>query len=128
MPAQSKLSTMSKRQANKRIFWLILAIFLSAALVPVAISAPGDLIIPRKGEDLDTKYTPESIFPHWIHRIRYRCDACHDSLFKMELGATEITMDMMEKGESCSVCHNGAGAFDINFQTCNRCHAQQPAE
>ena len=86
MQAQSKSSTRNKQQAKKSIFWLVLAIFLSAILVPVAISAPGDLIIPRKGEDTDSKYTPESIFPHWIHRVRYRCDACHDSLFGLDGG------------------------------------------
>ena len=66
--------------------------------------------------------TAESIFPHWIHRINYRCDACHDRLFKMELGATEITMAEMRKGGSCATCHNGEAAFPVDLQTCNRCH------
>lgn len=111
-----------------RIFLFLLTLLFLAMLTPVVASAPGDLIIPRKGEDLDTKFTPESIFPHWIHRVQYRCDACHDSLFKMELGATDITMDMMDKNESCGVCHNGDVAFSITFQSCNRCHATPPAE
>lgn len=128
MPEKTEKHTINTLLSKRCIFWLSLTVLLSVVLAPVAFSAPGDLVIPRKGEDLDTKFTPESIFPHWIHRVQYRCDACHDSLFKMELGATDITMDMMDKNESCGVCHNGDVAFAIAFQSCNRCHAIPPAE
>ena len=65
---------------------------------------------------------PPSVFPHWIHRIQYRCDACHTRLFEMELGTTIITMDGMRDGETCGACHNGERSFAVGIKTCNRCH------
>jgi len=47
----------------------------------------------------------------------------------MQLGATEITMDMMGQGESCATCHDGQIAFKVDFNNCNRCHiAAAPAD
>lgn len=96
---------------------LVLLIF------PVLLfAAPGDLVLTRKEGSASPEMTPPSIFPHWVHRINYRCDSCHDRLFKMELGATKITMDLMNEGGSCATCHNGEMAFGVSFQSCNRCH------
>jgi c(7)-type cytochrome triheme protein len=96
---------------------------VTAGLAPVALSAPGDLVIPRKEGAMSVDSMPASVFPHWIHRVRYRCDACHTRLFKMELGATEISMDLMGEGKSCGVCHDGERAFPISMNSCNRCHS-----
>ena len=83
----------------------------------------GDFRFERaENASLESKAFTPSIFPHWIHRINYRCDACHDTLFTMELGATPITMELINKGESCGVCHNGKAAFASNFENCHRCH------
>ena len=102
--------------------WLLLP-----ALSPVAIAATGDLQFERRpSESVDAaselQSFPPSIFPHWIHRINYRCDACHDSLFEMKRGGTPVTMDLMKKGKVCGACHNGKLAFGSDFQSCNRCH------
>ena len=102
--------------------------FLVAVLLPAqaAAAVPGNLVIPRKEGPVSEQLTPPSIFPHWVHRINYRCDACHDRLFKMELGATEISMEKIKEG-SCGTCHNGTEAFAVTFQTCNRCHRADDA-
>jgi len=100
--------------------------FCTMLLAPAAMSAPGDLVIPRREKGTEEFMAP-SIFPHWVHRIRYRCDACHDRLFKMESGANEITMDMINKGQACGTCHNGKRAFAVTFEGCDRCH-RPPAE
>ena len=105
---------------------MVSAMFCALLLAPVALSAPGDMIIPRKEGGMSVQSLPASTFPHWVHRVRYRCDACHSELFEMKLGATEINMAMMAQGESCAVCHNGELAFKADFQSCNRCH--RPAE
>ena len=111
-------------QTRNNIFLLIVTFIFTAFLAPVATSAPGDnMIIPRKEGSTSVESTPASIFPHWIHRARYRCDACHDDLFKMELGATEISKALMKKKQSCAVCHNGETAFGVGFSTCHLCHA-----
>ncbi|MBI5446136.1 MAG: c-type cytochrome [Deltaproteobacteria bacterium] len=73
---------------------------------------------------------PPALFPHWVHRIRYRCMACHPTLFEMEKGANAVTMAEMKKGLFCGKCHNGTLAFSPELQTCYRCHVvpKEPAE
>jgi len=97
-------------------------LIVSCAATHTFSAAPGDLVLPRKSEETGAEVVPPSKFPHWIHRVQFRCDACHNRLFKMELGASEITMEAMSKGESCGVCHNGERAFAVDFNSCNRCH------
>jgi c(7)-type cytochrome triheme protein len=99
--------------------WVIACLLLTCT--PLLAAAPGDLVYERKGEE-NVEAFPPSIFEHWRHRIHYRCDACHDSLFEMELGATPITMESMKKGENCGACHNGDLVFDVGFANCSRCH------
>ena len=97
---------------------------VTAGLAPAALSAPGDLVIPRKEGEMSVDSMPASVFPHWIHRIHYRCDACHDSLFEMKYGGTPVTMDLMGQGKVCGTCHNGQLAFPSNFDSCHRCHVE----
>ncbi|MES0327226.1 MAG: c(7)-type cytochrome triheme domain-containing protein [Gammaproteobacteria bacterium] len=66
-------------------------------------------------------------FPHWKHRIRYRCSVCHEKIFKMKRGANKMSLDLLKQGKFCGECHNGKEAFGIGFITCNRCHIKQAA-
>ncbi|HET9820225.1 MAG TPA: cytochrome c3 family protein [Burkholderiaceae bacterium] len=98
-----------------------------AALLALAIGIGqaaeyGDVPMPRKVKGMDD--IPAATFPHWIHRMQYRCGACHNELFKMKAGSDTATMDDMRAGSSCGKCHNGKIAFESNFDTCNRCHRQ----
>lgn len=62
------------------------------------------------------------IFPHWVHRQKYSCRACHESLgFKMKVGTSGITMQKIFAGEYCAVCHNGKTAFATS--SCQLCHS-----
>lgn len=70
---------------------------------------------------------PGSFFPHWKHRILYRCSVCHEKIFKMEKGANKMSEDLFKQGKFCGECHNGKEAFKIGFNTCNRCHIKQAA-
>jgi c(7)-type cytochrome triheme protein len=67
---------------------------------------------------------PPSIFQHWVHRIRYRCYVCHETLFKMKRGANAVTMNSINAGQHCGACHNGAVAFTPDFTNCSRCHRE----
>jgi len=98
------------------------ALLLAAVLAWPACHAAeyGDIQYKRKAEGMDD--IPPAVFPHWIHRMQYKCGACHEELFKMKAGANEVTMDMMKEGQSCGICHNGKIAFEANFDTCLRCH------
>ena len=94
---------------------------LAATLLASAAAAvEGDVVMKRKagaGAGL-----PPAVFPHWIHRIRYRCYACHDSLFKMARTEGAGVMDAIAAGKSCGACHDGKTAWAVSFETCNRCH------
>jgi c(7)-type cytochrome triheme protein len=90
-------------------------------LTPANAAIPGDIVYEREVE-AENEAFPPATFPHWIHRINYRCDACHDSLFEMKKGATPVTMEMIGKGETCGACHNGKLAFSDDFVNCARCH------
>ena len=112
---------------GKSLFKLALCCLFLLPLAPALAAAPGDVVYERKTEDDAGKEAelasfPPATFPHWIHRINYRCDACHDTLFEMKRGGTPVTMDLMKEGKVCGVCHNGDLAFGSSFQTCNRCH------
>ena len=53
----------------------------------------------------------------------FKCYVCHDSLFKMKLGADTMTMDAIGSGKSCGACHDGTTSFEASsFDNCQRCH------
>lgn len=98
---------------------LALGLLLAILLITTALAVEGDIVFSRKeGEG----GTPPAVFPHWVHRIRYKCYACHPALFEMKAGANAISMDAMQQGKFCGACHNGKIAWDVGFDTCNRCH------
>jgi c(7)-type cytochrome triheme protein len=68
---------------------------------------------------------PAARFPHWIHRIRYKCMACHTSLFNTRVGADTLRKADMRNGKSCGACHDGSAAFPL--LECNRCHSEATA-
>jgi c(7)-type cytochrome triheme protein len=111
-----------KWKQRAKISCLYMTALLSVLLSTTVLAAPGDMVIPRSGDDQSAGSMPASIFPHWVHRVRYRCDACHTDIFEMQLGATEISMELMREGKSCAICHDGTRAFKVGFDSCNRCH------
>lgn len=102
---------------------LVLAVILMTALTvawpPPGLAVEGDIVFQRKAAEGDT---PPAVFPHWFHRIRYKCFACHPAIVEMKAGANRITMDDIAAGKFCGVCHNGKIAWAPSFETCNRCH------
>lgn len=67
------------------------------------------------------------IFDHGLHaEMGIECGSCHDSIFKMKIGASEahpenFTMKALYAGKSCGVCHDGEQAFASNTR-CTVCH------
>ncbi|MBI5505238.1 MAG: cytochrome c3 family protein [Deltaproteobacteria bacterium] len=97
----------------------LVALCLSLFAAPGWGTTLGDIFYSRDAGPADQ---PPAYFPHWVHRIKYKCYACHDALFPMQRGANP-TMAAMEKGASCGACHNGKTAFAVD--TCQRCHVSQ---
>lgn len=108
---------------GRRAAWLGVLLLLAASVLadePADPAEPGDIKYVRQAAGMDD--VAPATFPHWIHRMGYTCYACHDTPFKMKAGANEVTMDQIQNGQSCGVCHDGKTAFVSNLQTCNRCH------
>ncbi|MCK4705347.1 MAG: hypothetical protein KAT90_07705 [Gammaproteobacteria bacterium] len=65
------------------------------------------------------------VFPHWFHRIRYRCNVCHEGIFKLKAGSNDISMKIItEDHEMCGTCHNGLIAWSV--LECEACHSLEP--
>lgn len=101
---------------------LFLAFLITVTLVPLALSVEGDIVWPRKTEQGGVA---PAVFSHWLHRVRFKCYACHDAIFQMEKGANKISMSEIMAGKYCGQCHDGRTAFNVAFDTCNRCHVQK---
>jgi len=101
-----------------------LPIVLTALAVVCAVAKveaeTGDIVFTRKGTGAED--IPPAMFPHWVHRMQFKCYACHDAIFVMKAGANPITMEAIQQGKYCGVCHNGKTAFQATFETCVRCH------
>jgi c(7)-type cytochrome triheme protein len=65
------------------------------------------------------------VFPHWFHRVRFRCKVCHADLgFQFKAGGNQIDMLKIIDGQFCGACHNGELAWSA--ENCNLCHSAKP--
>ena len=101
---------------------LVLALGLALA-VPLPVSAEyGDVVLDRNSSKQGVRPV---VFPHWFHRIRYRCKVCHYELgFKMRAGANLVQMNDIIEGKFCGMCHNGQIAWSPD--RCDLCHSAKP--
>ena len=82
----------------------------------------GDVVINNHAEAAGMRPV---IFPHWFHRMRFTCNACHTDLgFKLKVGGSGINMAAVMEGKFCGACHNGQIAWGI--ENCNTCHSGKP--
>jgi len=79
-------------------------------------------VVAGNAAGVNTAEFPKAQFPHWVHRIRYRCKTCHMEIFEPEAGTNAITMIDIGNGEACGQCHNGDTAFEPQMDNCDRCH------
>lgn len=97
---------------------VLLAAALALAAIPSAAEY-GDVVLNRRSEAEGVRPV---IFPHWFHRIRFRCKVCHFELgFKMRAGANVVTMKEISEGRFCGMCHNGQVAWAAD--RCDLCHS-----
>lgn len=112
------LINIGKRSARRGVFFSLL---LSAMTTDV-FAEYADVVLNRISEKNDMRPV---IFPHWFHRIRFRCKVCHNELgFEMRAGANEINMGKIIDGQYCGTCHNGTVAWDVD--NCDLCHSGKP--
>lgn len=99
-----------------------LGLTLAAAMMLPAGAEYGDVVLNRKSEAAGMRPV---IFPHWFHRIRFRCKVCHNELgFEMRAGANEVTMGDLNAGRFCGMCHDNEIAWGL--ENCGLCHSGRP--
>ena len=98
-------------------------ILVIAAVTTTSVRAEyGDVVLNRLSEANDMRPV---IFPHWFHRIRFRCKVCHHELgFEMRAGANEIDMGKIIDGQYCGMCHDDRTAWGV--ENCILCHSGKP--
>lgn len=101
-------------------FWcLVLLVPGLLAIAPQATAEYGDVVLNRRAEKEGVRPV---IFPHWFHRIRFRCKVCHAELgFKMRVGSNDFKMSDIVEGRFCGACHNGEIAWPPD--QCDLCHS-----
>lgn len=99
------------------------ALVLSLALiVGDALAEYGDVVLNRYSEKAGVRPV---LFPHWFHRIRFRCKVCHQELgFEMRAGANDVKMSDLSEGRFCGMCHNNEVAWGL--ENCDLCHSAKP--
>ena len=98
----------------------IIAAVLTAA--PKAQAEFGDVVMNNYSDAANMRPV---VFPHWFHRVRFRCKACHADLgFKFKAGGNQINMVKIIDGQFCGSCHNGTIAWAVD--SCDLCHSGKP--
>ncbi len=110
---------------KKASFWIILLTCMGivASLVAVNTSRAeyGDIVLNSKSESMKKAGVKPVVFPHWFHRIRFKCKVCHEDIFIIKKGANDINMTKIMNGDFCGRCHNGLIAWEPLY--CERCHS-----
>jgi len=100
----------------------LVAVGAGMGLTERAHAEYGDVVINNFSDQAGMRPV---VFPHWFHRIRFRCKVCHADLgFKFQAGGNEINMLKIIDGEYCGACHNGEVAWSV--ENCDLCHSAKP--
>ncbi len=99
------------------------ALLIATNMLPNSAEAEyGDVVLNEYSEDAGMRPV---VFPHWFHRIRFRCKVCHGDLgFAFKAGGNNIDMLKIIDGQYCGACHNGDVAWSI--ENCELCHSGMP--
>jgi c(7)-type cytochrome triheme protein len=111
---------MTRRRAPMRLARLALAAGAMFALwAAPGATEYGDVVLNRRSESEGMRPV---VFPHWFHRIRFRCKVCHHELgFEMRAGANDVRMSDIAEGKFCGMCHNNDVAWGA--ERCDLCHS-----
>lgn len=101
---------------------LIMIMVTGLAPMQAANAEYGDIVINNYSDAAGMR---PPVFPHWFHRIRFRCKVCHADLgFKFKAGGNDINMVKIIDGQYCGACHNGNIAWSV--ENCDLCHSGKP--
>jgi c(7)-type cytochrome triheme protein len=110
---------------RKTVVFVCMLVGLAPLTTSVALAAEDDF----GGPEITFNTPAVGVkFSHKSHvgDIGLECDACHEAVFAMEVGAAEkggnFTMASFTKGLYCGACHDGKTAFSAATD-CTSCHA-----
>jgi len=97
----------------------------SKAIRPSGIINKDEQDIGKTSDDdieLSTSGKPNRmvIFSHKVHTQWLTCTNCHNAIFKREAGSAQITMDAIDEGKYCGVCHDKVALAQPSG--CKGCH------
>jgi c(7)-type cytochrome triheme protein len=126
MPKLTEEARMMSCNNDDKINWRFAILGLLAGLAMLVISPAkaeyADVIINNYADAAGMRPV---VFPHWFHRIRFRCKVCHADLgFQFKAGGNKITMAKIIEGKFCGACHNGEISWSV--ENCNMCHSGIP--
>ena len=102
-----------------------LLVVAATVLAAHSVEAPaeyGDVVLNKRSAKAGVRPV---VFPHWFHRVRFRCKVCHSELgFTMRAGANDVLMADIIDGKFCGMCHNGQVAWGA--EQCDLCHSGKP--
>ena len=102
--------------------WVVLLALLTLLVPPPVNAEYGDVVLNNRAEKAGLRPV---IFPHWFHRIRFKCNVCHSEIgFTMRAGANDIHMADIQAGKFCGVCHDNQIAWGT--ENCDLCHSGLP--
>lgn len=110
----------------RKIIVLLLSGLIISLLPSILMAGFGDVVVKGNKKTSTQEDVKDVVFPHWIHRIRYKCKLCHEEIFEIEAGKNATTMKKIVGGESCGTCHNGEISWDV--EKCELCHSQEPID
>jgi c(7)-type cytochrome triheme protein len=100
----------------------LLVMALALVCAAPATAEYGDVVINNYSDAAGMRPV---VFPHWFHRVRFRCKVCHADLgFEFKAGGNQINMLKIIDGQFCGSCHNGELAWSV--ENCNLCHSAKP--
>lgn len=72
--------------------------------------------------ELSTSGKPDRmvIFSHQVHTTWLACSNCHPAIFEKDAGTAKITMDAIDDGQYCGVCHDKVAIAQPSG--CKGCH------
>jgi c(7)-type cytochrome triheme protein len=102
----------------KALVRLLLLVF-ALGVAGHAAAEYGDVVLNNRAEKEGVR---PAVFPHWFHRIRFRCKVCHFELgFQMRAGSNKVSMADIIDGRFCGMCHNNQIAWGPD--RCDLCHS-----
>jgi len=112
-------------KVSKLPFAVLFFLLFSIAIVDQAVAEYGDIVLNSKAEAMREAEVDDVLFPHWFHRIRYRCSVCHEKIFTLKAGSNDISISAISiEHQMCGTCHNGTVAWEA--LECDRCHSIEP--